>query len=320
MLDVFFTVDVEIWCGGWKNIDEKFAEAFRRYIYGETPQGYYGLPYQLQLLTEHGVNGVFIVEPLFSGRFGLAPLQEIVGLIVDAAQEVQLHLHPEWVDEATEPLWPRPIIKTPRLQTFSLSEQRLLIMAAARRIEEAGGGTVNSFRAGGFNFDTNSLLALAACGIQFDSSYNASLSGTKSGVMPGSIVCEPLICNGVCEYPMTVFEDGTGSLRHVQLGACSFREMEGLLWRAVELERKAFVILSHNFELLNTRRDRYDPIVLKRMLKLLSFFDRNRDCFRLRGFKNLEGTGSTKQPEPLVSPLWKTFHRMIEQASRLRYG
>jgi len=36
MLDVFFTVDVEVWCDGWNNIDERFPSAFRKYIFGPT--------------------------------------------------------------------------------------------------------------------------------------------------------------------------------------------------------------------------------------------------------------------------------------------
>ena len=50
MLNVFITVDVEVWCDGWDQLDAKFSDAFQRYIYGRTAHGNYGLPYQLQLL------------------------------------------------------------------------------------------------------------------------------------------------------------------------------------------------------------------------------------------------------------------------------
>lgn len=60
------------------------------------------------------------------------------------------------------------------------------------------------------------------------------------------LVVEPLEYQGVFEYPLTVFKDGIGSLRHVQLTACSYNEMERLLWQALERERSSFVILSHN--------------------------------------------------------------------------
>ena len=61
MLDVLITVDVEIWCDGWQDIDARFPDAFRRYIHGPTAGGDYGLPYQLKVLSDHGLKGVFFV-------------------------------------------------------------------------------------------------------------------------------------------------------------------------------------------------------------------------------------------------------------------
>jgi peptidoglycan/xylan/chitin deacetylase (PgdA/CDA1 family) len=318
MLDVFFTVDVEVWCNGWENIDDKFPSAFQRYVYGRTSDGEYGLSYKLKVLKEYGLLGVFFVEPLFATRFGLQPLEEIVGLIKKHGQEVQLHLHPEWVDEAMEPLVPNDR-KRPLMKQFSLDEQSVLIAAGIRLIEQAGGGVVNAFRAGNFGFNRDTLSALAANGIAYDSSYNASIFGPESGVMRGQTLVEPVRCEGVYEYPMTVFDDGTGNLRHVQLTACSYREIEGLLWQALEDGRKAFVILSHNFELLNPALDRTDKLVVNRFHKLCSFLDRNRDCFRVSGFTGLKPTVATIQPSPLTSPVWKTGMRMMEQIVRRRY-
>jgi len=45
------------------------------------------------------LRGVFFVEPVFSGRFGLEPLSEIVGLLQEGRQELRLNLHTEWMDE-----------------------------------------------------------------------------------------------------------------------------------------------------------------------------------------------------------------------------
>ena len=81
MTNVFFTTDVEIWCGGWRDLDRKFPDAFRQYIYGPTPGGERGVAYQVKMLNEHNLKGTFFVEPLFALRFGLEPLTEIVGLI-----------------------------------------------------------------------------------------------------------------------------------------------------------------------------------------------------------------------------------------------
>jgi hypothetical protein len=97
---------LEIWPGSWNNIDARFPEAFRRYVYGDTPQGQYALPMTLEILRDHGLRGIFFVEPLFSARFGLGPLQEFVSLIQEGGQDVQMHLHPEWADEARESGFP----------------------------------------------------------------------------------------------------------------------------------------------------------------------------------------------------------------------
>ena len=316
MMDVFLTVDVEVWCDGWDDIDAKFPNAFQRYIYGPTSRGNYGLPHQLHQLREHGLTGVFFVESLFSTRFGLEPLSEIIGLIREGDHEVQLHLHTEWVDESKEPLLENIACKKQFLRYFSLQEQTILIQAGAKLIELAGGEHINAFRAGGFGFNRDTLRALARNHIPFDSSYNASIFGLDSGVNPETPLVEPVECEGVYEYPMTVFHNGTRSLRHAQVTACSYREMEGLLWQALESRRKSFVILSHNFELLNGSMNRPDDIVVTRFRNLCSFLDRHRDCFRVRGFHGLTPDTVFSQPAPLTSPIWKTGLRMIEQGIR----
>ncbi|RJG16282.1 polysaccharide deacetylase family protein [Massilia cavernae] len=316
MLNVFFTVDVEIWCDGWQDIDRKFPAAYSRYIVGTTPAGQYGMPYQLQTLNDHGLKGVFFVEPLFSARFGQQPLQDVTGMVRDAGHEVQLHLHTEWVDEARTPLLPGAQAKRQHLRYFSLAEQASLIKAGAGMIEMTGCKRPNTFRAGSFGFNRDTMDALAANGIAFDSSYNATTFGLDSGLLPGQVASEPFECAGVWEYPMTVFKEGTGRQRHAQLTACSYAELEGLLWQALEAGRSSFVILSHSFELLNARMDRRDDIVVKRFDKLCAFLNRNRDSFRTCGFDGLVPPRAAVQPPLLASPLWRTGGRIAEQLVR----
>lgn len=316
MLNVFLTVDVEIWCDGWENIDQKFASAYQKYIIGQTSAGAYGMPYQLQALNDHGLAGVFFVEPLFSARFGAQPLADITGMVRDAGQEVQLHLHTEWADEALIPLLPGSHGKRQHLRYFSLAEQTRLIGLGAEMIETSGCRRPNAFRAGSFGFNRDTMDALAANDIAFDSSYNATLFGLDSGLLPGEVASEPFECAGVWEYPMTVFNEGTGKQRHAQLTACSFAEMEGLLWQALEAGRSSFVILSHSFELLNERMDRRDDTVVKRFRKLCSFLEKHSDSFRTVGFHGLVPPAAMPQPKLLASPLWRTGGRVAEQIYR----
>lgn len=319
MLNVFFTIDVEVWCDGWQNIDEKFADAFDRHIYGNTPQGCYGLPYQLKVLNDHGLTSVCFVEPLFSARFGQEPLDEIVGLVNAAKHETQLHLHTEWVDEARMPLLDGVTGKRQHLRYFSRAEQSSLIFSGQQMLARSGAQDVNAFRAGSFGFNRDTLDALAANSIPFDSSYNETMFGFDSGVNPGEKAWSPFEFGNVHEYPMTVFDDGTKKLRHVQLTSCSLSEIEGLLWRALETGHTSFVILSHSFELLNRGRDYPDAVVISRFRKLCAFLDKNRDSFHVRGFRDLKPVVSDPPPPLLSSPIWKTGMRMLEQTYRRRF-
>ena len=319
MLNVFLTVDVEIWCDGWIGVDAKFPDAFQRYVYGRTDRGEFGLRYQADLLKEHGLVGVFFVEPLFSGRFGLEPLTEIVSILRDREQEIQLHLHTEWADE-----WPTPIFADGRgkqqfLRLYSRDEQCLLIADGMRRLRDAGAEPVNCFRAGSFGFNADTLDALAVCGIPFDSSYNATAFGLDSGVAFGTTLTDIHRERGVTEYPLTVYDTGLGQLRHAQLSACSWTELEHLLWAALEAGRQSFVLLSHNFELLTPSKTQPDRVVVSRFEKLCRFLGRNRDSFSLRGFHGLPEARVASQPAPLCGSIWLSAKRNVEQLYRRRY-
>ncbi len=197
MLKVYFTVDVEIWCDGWVDLDKKFNKAFQHYIYGPTNNGAYGLPYMLDVLNEYGLKAVFFVEPLFSLRFGSNPLAEIAGLILEANQPIELHLHTEWVDEAKTPLLPGIKEKRQHLRYFHSNEQQILIETGKNLLLQAGVKQINAFRAGSFGFNVQTLAALRKAGICVDSSYNATHMGLDSGLMPGQILTEPLLHDGV---------------------------------------------------------------------------------------------------------------------------
>jgi hypothetical protein len=316
MLEVFLTVDVEIWCDGWRDLDARFPDAFRRYVYGPTPRGDFGLPYQARTLREHGLKGVFFVEPLFATRFGLDPLAEIIGSVADGGHEVQLHLHPEWVDESREPLLPNVPGKRQYLTLYTREEQTALVGKGLELLQRAGGPRARAFRAGSFAFNADTLAALRANRVAIDCSYNASMFGTESGVAPGGALLDISDLQGLIEYPMTVYRDRIRPLRHAQLGACSFAELEGLLWQALETGRRSFVNLSHNFELLNAAKDGPDDIVVRRFQRLCAFLDRHRSSFRVCGFDDAASEPAPRPSSPLSTRWWRTGTRLLEQAYR----
>ncbi len=317
MLDVFLTCDTEIWCPDWHSIDQDFPTSFDRYVHGRTRHGKsVGLPFQVQLLNDHSLHGVFFVEPLFAGRFGIGSLKEIIGIIRDGKQEVQLHLHTEWADEARERLLLHVTEKRQHLRYFSADEQATLIAEGARLIETAGGGRPIAFRAGSFGLNRDTLDVLPRCGIRIDSSYNATMLGPTSGVSPDHLLTDVVRIGDVVEYPISVFVDGLGRLRHAQLGACSFAEIEQALWAALEGGQRAFVLLFHNFELLNAAKTDRDAIVVRRFERLCRFLADHRTSFRTRGFDSSDVQVGTGSGPVLRASRAATGRRMVEQLTR----
>ncbi len=87
-------------------------------------------------------------------------------------------MHTEWVDESKDPLLDNVHSKRQHLRYFTVEEQTILISAGIELLKQAGASNINAFRAGSFAFNKDTLYALAANGIPFDSSYNASLFGS----------------------------------------------------------------------------------------------------------------------------------------------
>lgn len=327
-MNIYLTADVEIWCDGWENIDSKFDQAFKRYVYGNTKKGQYGLPYQLGILKKNNLNCTFFVEPLFSFRFGIEPLKEIVSLIQDAGQSVQLHLHTEWLDEAKDPLFPDIKEKRQHIKYFNFEQQSKIIALGIDRLKQAGVLDISAFRAGSFAHDENTLAALKVNDIHIDCSYNATQFGPASGTDSGVLRYFPFSVNGVMEYPMSVFDDQIFGLRHAQLTACSFSEIKHMIKRADLLEYDAFVYLFHNFEILNRKGNAPDPVVASRFEKLCEYLNKNSSALPTKIFTSKSSTIVKDDIQKdqhltrpmLVSPRYRTASRIIEQIYRKRFG
>ena len=249
-MNVFLTFDIEVWCNGWTDLDARFPASFERYVYGRSEAGDYALPKTLEIMARHGARGVFFVEPLFAARFGVEHLATIVGLIQDAGQEVQLHLHPEWTDEIRPAVFPDKPFKRQHLCFYDLDEQIALIRLGMALLTEAGAAPISAFRAGSFAANADTLTAVERCGLRFDASLNMNYPISGSDLRAGFDFYHPRRHDGLTLLPMTTFRDGFGRLRHAQVGACSAAELQQAMADSAARDHPCFTILSHNFEML----------------------------------------------------------------------
>lgn len=321
-MNVFLTFDIELWCNGWANLDRAFAGSFDRYIYGHSTHGDYALPKTLEILNKNGLKGVFFVEPLFAARFGQPYLDVIVKLIRDAGQEVQLHLHPEWTDEALTPLIDNRQTKRQHLTYYTLDEQTALIAHGRQMLEAAGSGPIQAFRSGSFAVNQDTFKALARNNIMLDTSLNRCYAVSGPDMREGNNFEAPFSTQGVLTFPVTVFKDGFGKERPAQVGACSFGEMRDALLSAQRNGVSDFVIVSHNFEMLKPGSTAPDWVVVKRFERLCAFLAAQPELFVVRGFhddlSSQTPDSATRVQQPNATWL-STVQRYAEQILRRVY-
>lgn len=313
MLDVFVTVDTEVWTDGWDLSPGRLREYYDRYIEGRTPSGDFGLTHQLQAARERDLKFVFFVEPLFAYEFGVEPLRDIIDTVRGFGQEVALHLHAEWSQRATRPILER----NPGLclRDYPVDDQARLVEVALELFEACGVKSVAAFRAGSFGANEDTPKALARHGIAIDSSHNPA-AGDKRMFPRDLYAPQALTGTTVREYPLTAYEDYPGHLRWAQLASSSVSELTLTMGRAAEIGRRSYVLLSHSFELLNSTRTRADRIVVRRFDRLCDFLADHRDEVRTRWFSDVVDDELTEiGPDvPLPSSLPATLGRFAEQA------
>ena len=321
MLQVLLTVDTEIsdpMPADWRKAG--LEGQIERDILGATDHGQFGLPFQLATLKQHNLKAVFFVEALFASasEANRTALARTVRMVESAGQEVQLHLHPEWLARTGRTLPPGR--KGRDLAEFTEDEQALLIQEGFENLKSCCAAPVTAFRAGNFGADGRTLKALARNGFLFDSSYNACYLGYTCRIEHAERLTRPTLINGVTEYPIATFSDWPGHLRPAQICACSAREMRNALDGAWRAGWKSFVLLWHSFELIKRPKipgqtAHPDWLAIKRFQQLCRFLDENRDRFVTRGFHDLETAPEGTAHPILQSPVQHTVWRMIEQVA-----
>ena len=318
-MKVFITFDVEVWCGSWSELDQRFPSAFDRYCYGRSKAGDYALPKTLEILNANGLCGVFFVEPLFSARFGQRWLDVMVQTIQSAGQDVQLHLHPEWTDEISPAILPNSTSKRQDLTLYSEVEQSTLIAVGRRLLEAAKGSAVTAFRAGSFAANLDTYRALRNNGIEIDSSLNAFYDYSAGSIQGVHDFVSCRLIEGVQTFPVTVLRDGFGRRRAAQLNGCTFGELRAALINAERAGVRNFVIVSHNFEMLKPGSCDPDWVVVRRFEALCRFLSQHPDLFQVCRLPTSRQRDDENFPvaehRPSVAP-WLTAHRHFQQAVR----
>lgn len=303
---VFLTVDTEL---VWRH---HIAGADLATLYERSfePAGV-GISYQLARLAAHGLKATFFVDPMPALVFGLDPIRRIVATILDAGQEVQLHLHPNWAGAKADNRG-RTHARF-EMVDYSGAEQQALIGGAKELLCAAGAPDPVAFRAGSYGANDDTLLALSALGFVYDSSHNGAEHPWPGsiGLAPRQIA--PVARGGVVEVPVTVIEERAGALRNFQICALSAGEMRAALDHAVEHRHAAMTIVSHGFELANRAGTGANAIHVSRFEALCGMLADARDDLPTTHFADRPALALDAADVPLAPNTLRTGWRHAEQ-------
>lgn len=265
MTRVLITIDTEYSSGlytGSGPADR--AENYARSIAGITPEGPVGITHKLALLQEHGQKAVFFVDPMPALVWGVAAIEDVVGPILEAGQDVQLHCHTEWLGlaGAHNPL--RSGRTGCNIADFPLDDQCELLAFARDTLIAAGAPAPVAFRAGNYGANDDTLRALVEVGLVYDSSHCPGLMNGACKISLGPDDREPLLLHGIIEVPVSTIGTLAGGLRHAQVTALTLREMLAAIGHARDAGHDTFTLVSHSFELINRRRLAVNHIVRRR--------------------------------------------------------
>ena len=299
---VFLTVDTEF--------------AWRHHLAGHDLDGIYqrsiepagvGLGFQLATLRRHGLKATFFVDPMPALLFGLAPIRRMVDAILEADQEVQLHLHPHWTGARDDDAGASHARF--QLYEYDRQEQHALIEGATALLIAAGAPPPVAFRAGSYAANDDTLAALTALGFAYDSSHNGA---ERSRISLPSRQIAP-VARGVAEVPVTVIEDVPGSLRPFQLCALSAGEAYDALEHAAVSGHAAVTIVSHGFELANRAGIRANAVHVRRFEALCTLLRAMRDVLPTTHFRDLPHLALDQDDRPLAPDALRTRWRQAEQ-------
>ena len=270
-----------------------------------------GVPFQLEMLARHDLKACFFVDPMPALVHGLEPVRRMVAPILEAGQEVQLHLHPFWARLAED----RSGHSEPEFELTGLDapRQQALIEQARDLLMRAGAPAPIAFRSGSYAADSTTLAALRALGFRYDSSHNGCHHPWPSALPLDPAQIAPVAQGELIEVPVSQIAERRGKLRHLQICAVSLQEMRAALGHARREGHPLATIVSHSFELATRDGRRVNRTVLTRFTGLCAYLAEHRDEMPTAHFSDLDGRMLGADARPLAGPALQRTRRLAEQ-------
>jgi hypothetical protein len=301
---VAITVDVEPSVAGALDDPERFVPLLHEPVWGEVAGCSEALGFVIETLEHYGLQATFFVETAHTACFPESAMGGYTRRLVEAGQDVELHLHPVWQKFRDGRILPE---KSANDQCASMDEDSLvaLIGDGCDQIARWTGAAPTCFRTGNFSASRGVYRAMRRAGLGLASNICIAIDNTDD---PSLRIAGGVIeIEGVTELPVTSFIDrgpvGHGRMRPMQITACSFSEQRRNLEALADAGAAIAVIVTHPFEFLkwtgcdfaNMRPNR---LVQRRFDRFCAYLSGHSDRFEVVTLREL--AQREFPPEPAV--------------------
>jgi hypothetical protein len=300
--EVCITIDTEFSIAGAFASPQRFSPIGEEIVNCSADGRDEGLGFILETLARFGATATFFIETLQIFYFGDGPMGRIAERIAAAGHDVQLHMHPCWL-QFRQPDW-RNMTEVPTDSCAGLSDGELddIIGFGMDAFARWGLPVPVALRTGGFLSDRAVYRAMARARLH-------TASNVALGVNPPEDASLHLsdgrhFIERVLELPALSYQTPLSHRwRTFAVTATSSNEMQYLLWQAREVGISPVVILTHPFEFIKKRDFRYrhmrrNRVNQRRLEGLLEFLQTHDDDFSVVTFGRRADSWNASGPLP----------------------
>lgn len=258
-----------------------------------------GLGFLLDVFAEYGAPATFFIEALQTAYFGDEPMGRIVEEIVAAGHDVQLHLHPCWLEFRRADWRDRDGRRDDSCAGRSDAELDDMLRTGLAAFDRWGVRRPIALRTGGFETDLAVYRAMERAGLRLGSNvcraafepHEEELRLSAGRHWIGAMLEVPVL-----SYRTRLLK--ASRWRGLAITAASEAEFETLLWQMHGAGISPVVVLTHPFEFVKKSDFRYshlrpNRLNQRRLRRLLEFLSRERATFDVVTFADR-------------APLWMT--------------
>jgi len=298
---VCISVDVEPSVAGAFANPSRFKPLLAEPVEGKVNGRSEALGFLLRTLREMDLRATFFVETLHPAYFGEEPMRRYVEDLLEANQDVELHVHPCWLTFRNG---------RPDLSAFVSDEcadhpeERLveILSRGKAQLKRWTGHEPVGFRSGGFSVNRAVYSAMRRVGLR--ASSNICLAYTPPSEDALRLAGGVHAIEDVFEFPVTCFRDpgriGRSRMRGLQITACARWELRELINAAWQQGQSYVVIVTHPFEFVKRDSDQYTKMAVNKVNQqrfrwLCSYLAANTDRFEVVTLAEL----AQREPERL---------------------